>query len=139
MKKLKVLLLVAFLGVFAMSCGGAEEKELEALNKELMTGHDEVMPKSMKIANVKKNLLAAVETESDSVKNVALEISTKLQKAEDDMYLWMDNFGKAMNEEKNLQEKLRLYKELNVEIKSIKENTDSSIEAAKEMTEKFKK
>ena len=66
-------------------------------------------------------------TSNDSLKNQALEISTSLQKAEDDMYLWMDNFGKAMNDVKNEEEKLKLYKELNTEIKNITTLTDESI------------
>ena len=96
-----------------------------------MKGHDYVMPKTMQIASVKKDLLAAAETSNDSLKNQALEISTSLQKAEDDMYLWMDNFGKAMNDVKNEEEKLKLYKELNTEIKNITTLTDESIAKAK--------
>jgi predicted nucleic acid-binding Zn-ribbon protein len=113
------------------SCNNKLKAELETVNTELMKGHDDVMPKTMQIASVKKDLLAAAETSNDSLKNQALEISTSLQKAEDDMYLWMDNFGKAMNDVKNEEEKLKLYKELNTEIKNITTLTDESIAKAK--------
>lgn len=129
---------VSLLGVVLLStalnftsCNNKLKAELETVNTELMKGHDYVMPKTMQIASVKKDLLAAAETSNDSLKNQALEISTSLQKAEDDMYLWMDNFGKAMNDVKNEEEKLKLYKELNTEIKNITTLTDESIAKAK--------
>ncbi|MFC3809050.1 hypothetical protein [Lacihabitans lacunae] len=132
MKKVNLLGVVLLSTALSLSsCNNKLKAELETVNTELMKGHDDVMPKTMQIASVKKDLLAAAETSNDSLKNQALEISTSLQKAEDDMYLWMDNFGKAMNDVKNEEEKLKLYKELNTEIKNITTLTDESIAKAK--------
>ncbi len=132
MKKVNLLGVVLLSTALSLSsCNNKLKAELESVNTELMKGHDDVMPKTMQIASVKKDLLAAAETSNDSLKNQALEISTSLQKAEDDMYLWMDNFGKAMNDVKNEEEKLKLYKELNTEIKNITTLTDESIAKAK--------
>lgn len=132
MKKVSLLGVVLLSTALSLSsCNNKLKAELETVNTELMKGHDDVMPKTMQIASVKKDLLAAAETSNDSLKNQALEISTSLQKAEDDMYLWMDNFGKAMNDVKNEEEKLKLYKELNTEIKNITTLTDESIAKAK--------
>lgn len=132
MKKVNLLGVVLLSTALSLSsCNNKLKAELETVNTELMKGHDDVMPKTMQIASVKKDLLAAAETSNDSLKNQALEISTSLQKAEDDMYLWMDNFGKAMNDVKNEEEKLKLYKELNSEIKNITTLTDESIAKAK--------
>jgi hypothetical protein len=130
MKSMKSLVvIISFLLV--VSCDNKIEKEIESLNKVLMKGHDEVMPKSMNIAEVKKELIASVENAPDSIKNTALELSTQLQKAEDDMYTWMDNYGKAMNDVKDKNEKLELYKGLQTEIEKIKALTDESIANAK--------
>jgi hypothetical protein len=130
MKSMKSLVvIISFLLV--VSCDNKIEKEIEGLNKVLMKGHDEVMPKSMNIAEVKKELIASVENAPDSIKNTALELSTQLQKAEDDMYTWMDNYGKAMNDVKDKNEKLELYKGLQTEIEKIKALTDESIANAK--------
>ena len=138
MKSMKSLVvIISFLLV--VSCDNKIEKEIESLNKVLMKGHDEVMPKSMNIAEVKKELIASVENAPDSIKNAALELSTQLQKAEDDMYTWMDNYGKAMNDVKDKNEKLELYKGLQTEIEKIKALTDESIEKAKTFTTKQKK
>ena len=82
--------------------------------------------------------MAAAEGKSEEVKNQALEISTNLQKAEDDMYMWMENYGKAMNEVEDKTEKLKLYKELNTEVKSLKELTVKSMEDAKKFIESNK-
>ena len=138
MKSMKSLVvIISFLLV--VSCDNKIEKEIESLNMVLMKGHDEVMPKSMNIAEVKKELIASVENAPDSIKNAALELSTQLQKAEDDMYAWMDNYGKAMNDVKDKNEKLKLYKGLQSEIEKIKALTDESIAKAKTFATKQKK
>lgn len=125
------LFFVVFSFLFLVSCDNKIEKEIEELNTILMIGHDEVMPKSMNISIVKKELLASVENAPDSLKNAALVLSAQLQKAEDDMYRWMDNYGKAMNDVKDKNEKLELYKGLQSEIEKIKALTDESIEKTK--------
>lgn len=122
---------VVFSFLFLVSCDNKIEKEIEELNTILMKGHDEVMPKSMNISIVKKELLASVENAPDSLKNAALVLSAQLQKAEDDMYRWMDNYGKAMNDVKDKNEKLELYKGLQSEIEKINALTDESIEKTK--------
>jgi hypothetical protein len=139
---MKKVVVVLFLGVFGglfWACNSGQSTEIETLNKELMAGHDEVMPKSMGIVNIKKEVLASIENGSDSLKNRALEINTNLQKAEDDMYKWMDDYGKAMNEAKNDAEKLALYKGLKMEIEAIKLSTSGSIKEAKDFMEANRK
>lgn len=133
--KLSALLVFVFV---ATSCDQKTDKEIETINAELMKGHDEIMPKTMMIADLKKNLLAAAEGKSEELKNQALEISTNLQKAEDDMYLWMENYGKAMNDVEDKTEKLKLYKELNTEVKSLKDLTVKSMDDAKKFVESNK-
>ncbi|MBK6977188.1 MAG: hypothetical protein IPH28_08920 [Cytophagaceae bacterium] len=133
--KLSALLVLVFV---ATSCDQKTDKEIETINAELMKGHDEIMPKTMMIADLKKNLLSAAEGKSEELKNQALEISTNLQKAEDDMYLWMENYGKAMNDVEDKTEKLKLYKELNTEVKSLKDLTVKSMDDAKKFVESNK-
>jgi TusA-related sulfurtransferase len=123
---------------FVMACDNKIDGEIEKLNTVLMKGHDEVMPKTMAIADVKKDLMAASEKASEADKATALKLSTDLQKAEDDMYEWMKNFGVAMNDVKDKNEKLKLYTELEVEVKKLTENTGSAISAAKKYTEEHK-
>jgi hypothetical protein len=123
---------------FTIACGNKIDGEIEKLNTVLMKDHDEVMPKTMAIADIKKDLMAASEKASEADKAVALKLSTDLQKAEDDMYEWMKNFGVAMNDVKDKNEKLNLYTGLEVEVKKLTTDTESAIAAAKKFTEEHK-
>ena len=131
-------LIFALLLGFAMACDNKIDGEIEKLNTVLMKGHDEVMPKTMAIADIKKDLMAASEKGSEADKAVALKLSTDLQKAEDDMYEWMKNFGVAMNDVKDKNDKLKLYIELEVEVKKLTTDTETAIAAAKKFTEEHK-
>ena len=131
-------LIFALLIGFTMACGNKIDGEIEKLNTVLMKGHDEVMPKTMAIADIKKDLMAASEKATEADKAVALKLSTDMQKAEDDMYEWMKNFGEAMNDVKDKNEKLKLYTELEVEVKKLTTDTETAIAAAKKFTEEHK-
>ena len=106
MKKLSLLLL-AFTLFYTTQCTPAVDKEIEVLNKDLMTGHDDIMPKSMKLGSLKDDVLTKA-TEGDSVsKSEAAKIANNLQAAEDDMYKWMDDYSAAMNDELDKTKKVR--------------------------------
>jgi chromosome segregation ATPase len=128
-------LVALFLLVALVSCENKTEKEIEEIDKVLREGHDKVMPQSMKIGNIKKELLSSVETASDSLKNQANDLAQKLQKSEDEMYTWMEDYGKALNEVQDKEEKLKIYKSLKEQIEKIKKETEESIDAAKKFTE----
>lgn len=135
MKRIAVLLVIATLGL--SSCENKLKKELDEQQDRLMTLHDEVMPKSMRTDKLKADLQSfAQETEDDSIKNIILVTSMSLQKANDDMYMWMKNFGVAMNETPDLETKKELYDELELEITRIKEETNEQIDTANKILEK---
>lgn len=136
--KISSLVLALVLGLTMMSCGNKIDSEIETLNKSLMKGHDDIMPKTMAIADIKKDMMAAAEKYSPADKEVALKLSADLQKAEDDMYDWMKNFGVAMNEVKDKNEKLKLYGQLQEEVNKLSGNTETAITAAKKFTEDHK-
>ena len=135
MKKISLLLLASTLFI-ATQCTPALEKEIEALDKVLMTGHDEVMPKSMKLGNLKDDVLAIASERDSTIKSEAATIANNLQKAEDDMYKWMDDYSAAMNDEPDNAKKLEMYKTLKVEVDKVSTDTDNAIKAAKEITAK---
>ncbi len=135
MNRLKNLLLLVLFVTVVSSCENKTDKELEELNKVLMEGHDTVMPKSMTIGNLKKDLIGTTETASDSVKSEVAALSDRLQKAEDDMYTWMEDYGKALNDIEDKEEKLKLYKSLKEDIERIRKETDESIEKARKIIE----
>ncbi len=134
MKLLKSVLPVLL--IFTFSCTGRSSAELEQLYDELVKGHDEVMPKSMAIPSIRESMIKAVENASEEKKNQALDISTRLLKAEEKMNEWMVEFGEAINSEAE-DKKLETYKRLHEEIVRLKEETDSSISDAKNLTAEF--
>lgn len=122
--------------IFTLSCNSRSSAEVEQLYDELVKGHDEVMPKSMAIPSVRESMIKAVENASEEKKNQALDISTRLQKAEEQMNTWMVEFGEAINSEAE-DKKLETYKRLHEEIVRLKAETDASIADAKNLTAEF--
>lgn len=116
------------------ACGPSEQdKQIESLHKELIAGHDEVMPLSMQLPKLKEKVLAKVEgmqETSDSVM-MARKIAVSLTKANDDMYNWMDNFADVMQTTEDKSSKINLYKRLKEDIGLIDESTHEAMESAK--------
>ncbi len=123
--------------LFIFSCANSNKAELDELYDTLVTGHDEVMPKSMAIPSVLEKMQKAVENASEESKNQALEISTRLQKAEEEMNEWMVEFGEAINSEMDDETRLETYRKLQEDIVRLKEETDASIADAKSLTSEF--
>ena len=122
--------------VFTLSCNSRSSAELEQLYDALVQGHDEVMPKSMAIPSIRETMIKAVENASEEKKSQALDISTRLQKAEEQMNEWMVEFGEAINSDAE-DKKLETYKRLHEEIVRLKAETDSAIQDAKNLTAEF--
>jgi hypothetical protein len=132
MKKSLFQIAVIFtLNLFFSACENKTQIEIEKLNTILLDGHNQVMPKSMAIPAIKKELLDCVTNANQGLKNQALAIAKDLQKADDNMITWMEQYGMAMNEIKDENEKLAKYKTLKPQIESIKIETESSILKAK--------
>jgi hypothetical protein len=129
MKKLSLLLLASTL-FFTTQCTPAVDKEIETLDEELMTGHDEVMPKSMKLGSLKDDVLVKAAEGDSTSKSEAAKIANNLQAAEDDMYKWMDDYSAAMNDEPDKTKKVEMYRTLKVEVDRISTNTDNAMQAA---------
>jgi hypothetical protein len=129
MKKLSLLLLT-FTLFYAIQCTPAVDKEIEVLNKDLMTGHDDIMPKSMKLGSLRDDVLTKATEGGNVSKSEAAKIANNLQAAEDDMYKWMSDYSAAMNDEPDKTKKVKMYRTLKVEVERISANTDSAMQAA---------
>lgn len=122
------LFFVAALFAACSSSSGEQDKEIESLHKELIKGHDEVMPLSMQLPKLKEKVLAHAEETEDV--DAAQTLSLVLTKANDDMYTWMDDFAEAMKVEDKAF-KISAYKRLQDEISVIGEDTREAIKDAK--------
>ena len=131
------LLNLVFLALvtLSLSCKNQAAEETKKLYENLVVGHDEVMPKSMAIYAIKDKMMKAVEGASEEKTAQALEISTRLMKAEDQMNVWMEKFGDAINGEES--QKLEVYKKLQEEITQLNLDTDAAIKDAKALTAEF--
>lgn len=130
MKKIVVALsLLAALSV--TQCTSAVDNELKALDAELIKGHDEVMPKSMKLGDLKDDVLKKAAEADSTTKQKATEIANELQTAEDAMYKWMDDYSVALNDTEDKAKRLEMYKKLQSEIEKIKTETDKAMQDAK--------
>ena len=129
------LILFAF-SLFLFSCGNtSQNNDIDGLYDELVTGHDEVMPKTMAIGPVTKKLTEALGPATDEQKAEAEEIKNKLSELEEEMNNWMMDFGSAINGEES--QKLEQYQKLLPEIQRLKTETTDYIERAKKLTEKL--
>ncbi len=132
-----VLPLLLLISVFTFTqCKNAVEEEIKALDAELMEGHDSVMPKSMGLVKLKESVLEKAAEGDSTMKEQATSIANNLQKAEDEMYKWMDEYGAAMNVDQNNEKKLEQYRQLKSTIDQIATDTENAIQAAKDFTAK---
>lgn len=131
MKKI-IIALATFVVFGATQCTSSGEKEVKELDAVLMKGHDEVMPKSLRLGDIKSEVMAKAANADSATKAKAIALSTDLQKADDAMYKWMEEYGVAMNDITDNTKKMEVYKKLKTEIEEIKVATDNAIKAAEE-------
>ena len=130
MKNALILLVLSFLVV---SCGGYDTK---AKVDEIFEVHDEVMPMLGEVMVLKNRVLEKANSESDSLKVVALqELAQDLDNAQRGMMLWMNewaaNAEPHKNEQSNLEER-KVFLEAEMDkVTKVKEDIISSIEVAK--------
>lgn len=124
------LISIAVLAITA-SCNQTTEsvKDLEA---EVMSIHDEVMPKMGTLMNLKKQLKVKVnELDSGSNKRDSLTLLIQgLEEADEEMMQWMRNYKKP-SEEMSDEHAIEYLKQEKNKIEEVKEKINSSEEAAK--------
>jgi hypothetical protein len=128
MKNFLIVLFVSFIAV--MACKQGANAELDTLKTKNMALHDELMPKSMKISEIKKQVMAKAETADAAAKELATTINTKLTTNEEKMYVWMEDLGKAMNAAGDEASQIKAYQTLLSTIETIKKDTDASLAEA---------
>jgi hypothetical protein len=90
MKKLIVMMALA---TSLAACTDERKKAADALDKEVMQIHDEVMPKMGKVLTYRKRINNKIDSCSNQACKDSLQpISYALSKADEDMMQWMRNF-----------------------------------------------
>ncbi len=126
-------LLILFIALVAFSCTDKSAEEAAKLKEETFKIHDEVMPISMNLEDLREKVMKKVETDSTKKKE-ALNISLSLDKAYNEMEFWMPKLGDA-SDMKDDAAKVKVLMELKSEGEKIKQNTLD----AKKLAEEFLK
>lgn len=139
MKKIKNLipfLAVAFTTIM-ISCGsGSKEKEAyDAVMKEVIAVHDEVMPKMGKINALIQQMEDKVDTTEVGLQFA--EAKADLEASSQSMMMWMKDFSEnfSVGEEikDSIAEKLELLKKEEDKVNKVKEQINSSIQKAEDL------
>jgi hypothetical protein len=114
-------LLTALLVVFSLACTDKSAEEAAILKEETFKIHDDVMPISMNLEDLKAKVMKKAEADT-SLKKSALDISLALDKAYTDMETWMPKLGEAADM-KDGEEKVKVLKTLKTEGMQLKQST----------------
>ncbi len=132
MRKLTILVVV-ILSIGSLSSCGDTNPEIgkeELLRNEVFVIHDEVMPKMSDIVRLKGGL---IELQTDSTNDAEVKAAlTQLEKAEDAMMGWMNNFTgpEKLRESKSHEEIMAYLQNEMLEISKVRDVMNNSIGAA---------
>jgi hypothetical protein len=94
---MKKLGLVFGLAIALTACSDPRQKLVDALDKEVMAVHDEVMPKMSKVLAYKKEINQKIEAcQTQACKDSLQKISYLLTRADEDMMQWMRAFERPV-------------------------------------------
>ena len=130
-------LLIVFLVLNLFSC---QNNDAEVLHNQIMDIHDEVMPKTGEIAYLYLAFRKKVETDSTISINQKMELlkqADDLEKAEDEMMVWMNDYTPPhkMKSSKNDNQIIAYLQEQKKIISIIKVHTDASLASGKKWKE----
>ena len=125
-----------------LSLPACQNNEVEALHNEIMDIHDEVMPKTSDIAYLYLAFRKKVETDSTISTDQKVELlkqADDLEKAEDEMMVWMNDYisPHKMKSSKNKNEIIDYLLEQKKIISEIKVHTNTSLALGEEWKEKL--
>lgn len=125
-----------------LSLPACQNNEVEVLHNEIMDIHDEVMPKTSDIAYLYLAFRKKVETDSTISTDQKVELlkqADDLEKAEDEMMVWMNDYisPNKMKSSKNKNEIIDYLLEQKKIISEIKVHTNTSLALGEEWKEKL--
>jgi hypothetical protein len=133
----KIFYLVGVAFILA-SCGPGSQAEIDALREEVISIHDEVMPKMGELKALSKEIVekANLLRQEDSISNSGqivdlVSLSVKMDQAFDGMFVWMRQFNSSYDglEEEQISEYLQDQKQ---KVEIVNRDIKTSIQEAKE-------
>lgn len=121
-------LLAAFLLLAA--CSDPKEEQIKKLTGEVIAIHDEVMPKTEELMNLKSQIQERMGKDS-AAGPLGRRLVVALDSADNAMSDWMAGFDADAAKTKPASEAVRYFENEKAEIEAVKKQTDESIAAAK--------
>jgi hypothetical protein len=127
---------------FLLNLLSCKNNDAEVLHNEIMEIHDEVMPKTSEIAYLYlafRKKVASNATISEDQKMELLKQANDLEKAEDEMMVWMNDYipPHIMKSSKNKNQIIDYLQEQKKIISDIKVHTNASLALGKKWKEKL--
>ena len=125
--------LILILTVIVFSCQSSQESELGTLKDEVMSIHDEVMPKMGELRRVRKSLLIQADSlvGIDSIASSKLTyLRDEIDNANEGMMQWMRNFEPEFE---GTNEEIKAYlEEQKIAVTKVKDDMNASLASGKE-------
>lgn len=143
-KIMKLSFLFTSLLFLLISCNqlSKEEQEFDVLMQNVIDVHDEVMPKMGEMSSLIKELKTKVDSTSQGQSYAKAQQDIK--DAYDYMMTWMSNFSdtfppvdkEATVDSKEISKQIKLLKDEEVKVNTLRDQINSSIENAKQLLQK---
>lgn len=120
---LPVLLLLA-------ACADPKEEQIKKLSGEVIALHDEVMPKTEELMNLKTQIQERMGKDS-TASPLGRRLVAALDSADNAMSDWMADFDPDASKNKPADEAIKYFENEKTEIEAVKKQTEESIAAAR--------
>lgn len=127
MKPTPTFLALLFL---AAACADPKEEQIKKLTGEVIALHDEVMPKTEELMNLKAQIQERMGKDS-TAGPLGRRLVVALDSADNAMSDWMAGFDVDAAKTKPADEAVKYFENEKTEIEAVKKQTDESIAAAK--------
>jgi len=133
------LFLFLLLSILVFSC---QDNKIGPLHKEIMSVHDEIMPKTSKISYLYLAFREKMENDSTISNKLRNELALQvvdLEKAEDEMMVWMNDYisPQKLAAIKSENEIITYLNEQKIVISNIKIHTETSLKMAEKLKKDF--
>lgn len=113
------------------ACTDKREETVQQLSGEVIAIHDEVMPKSEELMNLKNQIQARIGQDS-TARPMGDSLAAALDRADNAMSDWMAAYDPDAAKSKTPEQAADYFKAEKTKIEAVKKQTDESIARAKE-------
>lgn len=127
------------MSILVFSC---QDNKIDLLHEEIMSVHDEIMPKTSKISYIYLAFREKMENDSTISNKLRKELAlhaVDLEKAEDEMMVWMNDYTspQKLAAIKSKNEIITYLNEQKIVISNIKIHTETSLKMAEKLKKDF--